>query len=169
MAMQKPALSFHVIDFGPIWLLGSKTIVSKGKTGVAFVGKFRCDGTNDYLQRHPDRISPEGDIIIWMGGYDEKTQSFTEIPGVWVKPGCEARDDLAIRELPHCTMGICRITGQTRDLARGAHNKLLRLMREAGYEPDYSLGFSMEYYSFEKYELENSEYEFAYYLPCRKT
>jgi hypothetical protein len=52
-------------------------------------------------------------------------------------------------------------------LTRGAHNKLLKLMREAGYAPDYSYGFSMEYYSYEKYEKDNDEYTFAYYLPCQ--
>lgn len=164
--MEKTSAEFRAADFGPVWLVGKKTVVRQGQTAVKFVKGFRTDGTNEYLQSLPGRVSPEGDIIIWMGEYDGETRSFTEIPGVFVKPGSVTMEEFDVRELPRCTMGICTITGKTRDLTRGAHNKLVKLMSTAGYQPDYSFGFSMEYYSHEKYEKDNDEYSFSYLLPC---
>lgn len=166
--MPAQTVSFQAVDFGPIWLLGKQTTVQQGKTAVKFVTAFRRDGSNDYLQSLPERVSPKGDIIIWMGGYDPASKSFTEIPGVFVRPGCRYEGDYAVRELPACTMGVCSITGPTRDLSRGAHNKLLKAMQQAGYAPDYSPGYSMEYYSYELYEQDRETYTFSYYLPCRR-
>lgn len=166
--MSELTLTFKAVDFGPVWLVGKETTVEQGKTATAFVKKFRNDGSNAYLQGLNDRVSPEGDIIIWMGGYNPVTKSFIEIPGVFAKPGCKVEEGYTIRELPQCIMGICTISGETRSLSRGAHNKLVKLMKEAGYEPDYSFGYSMEYYSYEKYECDNEVYEFSYCLPCVK-
>ena len=66
-------------------------------------------------------------------------------------------------------MAVCTIRGKTRNLARGAHNKLVSLLKGTGHEPDYSLGFSMEYYSYEHYEKENAVYAFSYMLPCKRS
>ena len=161
-------VEWKVIEFGPLWLVGKQTTVPQGKSAAKFVKAFRCDGSNEYLQGLKDRVSPAGDIVIWMGEYDAEQKSFVEIPGVFVRPGCEVEDGYAVRELPECAMAVCTIAGKTRNLSRGAHNRLVKLMKAAGYSPDYSPGFSMEYYSYEKYECENEWYEFSYYLPCKR-
>lgn len=165
--MEKTILSLKIVDFGHVWLLGKETKVLQGKTAEKFVRECRTDGTNAYLQNLACRISPVGDIIIWMGEYDGQTKTFTEIPGVFVKPDSEVAEGFTVRDIPCCKMGICTISGKTRDLTRGAHNKLVKLMKDAGYAPDYSFGYSMEYYSYEKYEKENDIYEFSYFLPCK--
>lgn len=165
--MDESEMTFRTADFGPLWLVGRKTTVQQGKTAAKFVREFRSDGTNTRLQKLDGRASPAGDIIIWMGEYDAQAKSFTEIPGIFATPGCKVEDGFDVRELPHCTMGIYTVTGKTRNLTGGAHNKLVRLMKQAGYAPDYSFGFSMEYYSYDKYEPENDVYEFSYYLPCK--
>ncbi|MNC72510.1 hypothetical protein D3C75_1235710 [compost metagenome] len=45
-------------------------------------------------------------------------------------------------------------------------------MRQSGYEPDYSVGISMEYYSFNKYanvkEDGKNTFTFGYWLPCKE-
>ena len=166
--MKEESVAFQAVEFGPYWLIGRQTTVGQGKTAAPFVKTFRTDGSMQQLQALEGRVSPDGDLIIWMGEYDAQAKTFVEIPGILAQPGCEVPEGFAVRELPECLMGICTIRGKTRSLSRGAHGKLVRLMKEAGYEPDYSLGFSMEYYSHEKYELKNEIYEFAYYLPCRK-
>ena len=103
-----------------------------------------------------------------MGGYDPLTKTFTEIPGVFVPLGSEVREGFAIRELPKCTTGIANITSPTRNLTKGAHNKLVQLMDEAGYAPDCSYGYSLEYYAYEQYEKDNEVYTFSYWLPCKR-
>ena len=166
--MEDVHVSYRVMDFGPLVLLGKKTIVQQGKTATKFVKSFRTDGSNAYLQSLDERVSPMGDVIIWMGEYDGVQKTFVEIPGVFVKPGTQAPEGFAARELPACTMAVCTISGRTRSLSRGAHNKLVKLMAADGYAPDYSYGYSMEYYSYENYEKNNELYQFSYYLPCKK-
>lgn len=166
--MEDKNLEFKAVELEAVWLVGRETVVQQGKTAAKFVKAFREDGSNEYLQGLDARVSPEGDVIIWMGEYDGETKAFKEIPGVFVTPGSDVKSGFTYREIPRCTMGVCLIRGKTRNLSKGAHNKLIKLMTKAGYAPDYSYGFSMEYYSREKYEKDNEEYEFAYMLPCRK-
>ena len=99
--MGKVSLTIEARAFGPVWLAGRETRVALGKTAARFVKAFRTDGSNAYLQKLPGRVSPEGDIILWMGGYDPLTKTFTEIPGVlcpwearWAKalPSANCRD-----------------------------------------------------------------------------
>ena len=165
--MSKDA-SFKVVDFESLWLIGKETLVKQGETATEFVKAFRTDGSNAYLQNLADRVSPDGDFIIWMGEYSAQAKTFTEIPGIFVKPGCIVPEGFAVRKLPCCKMAICIITGTTRNLTKGAHNTLVKLMKESGYIPDYSYGFSMEYYSYKEYEQKNDIYKFSYYLPCKK-
>lgn len=165
--MNELKLSLNIVEFGPLRIVGKKTIVSKGKTAEKFLLECRKDGTNEFLKSLNSRVSPPGDIAVWMGEYDEGSKSFIEIPGIFAEIDAKIPDGFDYRELPHCMMAICTISGNTRDLARGAHNKLLKLMKNSGYIPDYSFGYSMEYYSHEKYEKENDVYEFSYYLPCK--
>lgn len=159
---------FEAVEFDEVLLIGKKTEVLQGRTATAFVKEFRSDGSNEHLQKLDNRVSPKGDIIIYMGEYDSQAKSFTEIPGIFAKPGCEVPAGYDYRVIPRCMMGIYTVSGKTRSLTRGAHNKLVKLMEQNGYAPDYSLGFSMEYYSYEKYEKKNDVYSFSYYLPCKK-
>ncbi len=162
-------LRFEAIDFGPARLIGKPVTVSQGKTAAKHVRAFRADGSFALLNALPGRISPEGDLVIWMGEYDPETKTFVDIPGVLATPDCPVPEGFVSRELPRCLMGVGWISGPTRELTRGAHNKTVQLMKQAGCAPDYSLGFSMEYYSREGYEADRPEgenYTFGYYLPC---
>lgn len=161
-------VTLKVIDFGPAWLIGKQTLVKQGGNAADFVKKYRNDGANAYLQCMANKVTQDGDFVIWMGEYNNETKTFVEIPGVLAKPGIIIPDGYVMRELPACTMAICTITGDTRSLSKGAHNKLVKLLKDSEYEPDYSKGFSMEYYSYEKYECKNDIYEFSYYLPCKR-
>lgn len=158
---------FVAVEFAAVKLIGKEITVSQGKTAAKSVAEFRKNGENERLQNHPDRVSPKGDIIIWMGDYNAQTKSFIEIPGIFASTQSEVPDGFVSRQLPACTMGVFTITGTTRDISRSAHNKLVRAAAENGYAPDYSFGYSMEYYSYEKYEKGETEFVFAYYLPCR--
>lgn len=166
--MEELKFNYKIIDFGPTYLLGKKTIVEPGKTAVKFVKEFRTDGSNDFLQKLEERVSPKGDLIIWMGDYNSNTKTFVEVAGVFVKEKCQIKEEYILKELLPCKMAILMISGKTRNLSKGAHNKLVELMKEQGYIPDYSYGYSMEYYSYDSYEKENEIYEFSYYLPCKK-
>ena len=164
--MKKEA-TLKIVDFGPAWLIGKQTTVKLGGTATEFVKAFRNDGSNAALQQMDDKLTPDGDFVIWMGEANNQTKTFTEIPGILVKPGVAVPEGFVMRELPACSMAICTITGDTRSLSRGAHNTLVKSMKDSDYVPDYLLGFSMEYYSYEKYECKNDLYEFSYYLPCK--
>ncbi|NLW70688.1 MAG: GyrI-like domain-containing protein [Eubacteriaceae bacterium] len=170
--MAKVNVSFEARQFEPMRFIGKKTIVEKEKTATKFVKAFREGGDLDFLMQLEGRITPDGDFAIWMGDYDSVTASFTEIVGVFAEANCPVPEGWDHKDMPGCTLGICSIEGPTRSLSSGAHNKAVKQMKLSGYEADYSYGFSMEYYSHEKYAIgiEGAEnpYTFVYLLPCTK-
>lgn len=161
-------LRYESEKIDPVRLIGKKTTVALGKNAVKFVTEFREGGALAALAGLS--TLPANDFAIWMGGYDEATKSFTELPCVFAAPDAEVPEGYDFIDVPACTLGKCFISGPTRNLSRGAHNKLLKLMKEAGAEPDYSLGFSMEYYSYELYGRDKDageDYTFVYILPVK--
>ena len=164
---------FEVQDFKAVRFIGKEVVVGKKNPVPELWNKILKDGTNDFLQSLPGRVSPLGDTIGWMGEYNPQTKEFVYIAGVFAKPDAVIPDGFSYRDIPDCLMGIGWIQGNTSHLEKGAHTKTEKVMRENGYVPDYSVvGISMEYYSFEKYakivEDGNNLFTFGYYLPCKK-
>lgn len=165
-------VSFEVQNFQAVRMIGKAVLVGKKNPVPELWNSILHDGTNAFLQSMPERVSPIGDTIGWMGDYDPKTKEFTYIAGVFVRPGTAVPNGFSYRDIPDCLMGIGWIQGNTSHLEKGAHARTEKVMRENGYVPDYSVGISMEYYSFEKYanikEDGKNLFTFGYYLPCKK-
>ncbi len=166
-------ISFEVQNFKAVRIIGKEVIVGKKNPVPELWKKMLNDGTNEFLQSMPERVSTIGDTIGWMGEYNSQTKEFTYIAGIFVKPDTIVPNGFSHRDIPNCLMGIGWIQGNTSHLEKGAHIKTEKIMRGNGYEPDYSIvGISMEYYSFDKYanikEDGNNTFTFGYYLPCKK-
>lgn len=166
----KFSLAFEAFPFGPVRFIGKEVQIGRKNLAPALWQAFLGDGSNALLQRLPERLSPEGDTIGYMGEYDGETKSYVYIAGVFTQPGTPVPEGFSFRDLPECLMGVCWITGDTPDLEKGAHAKTEKIMAKNGYGPDYGPGFSMEYYSFKKYasvQEGKGPYTFGYYLPCK--
>lgn len=162
----------EIQDFKAIRFIGREVIVGKKNPVPDLWKKILKDGTKDFLQSLPDRVSPLGDMIGWMGEYNPQTREYVYIAGIFAKPNAIVPNGYSYRDIPDCLMGIGWIQGNTPHLEKGAHTKTEKKMRANGYVPDYSIiGISMEYYSFDKYaniEDGNNTFTFGYYLPCKK-
>lgn len=165
-------ISFEVQNFKAVRFIGKEVIVGKKNPVPELWEKILNDGTNKFLQSMPERMSPLGDTIGWMGEYNSQTKEFTYIAGIFAKPDTVVPSGFSYRDIPDCLMGIGWIQGKTSHLEKGAHAKTVKVMKENGYVPDYSVvGISMEYYSFDKYanvkEDGNNTFTFGYFLPCK--
>ncbi|MNI26896.1 Bacterial transcription activator, effector binding domain [compost metagenome] len=166
-------ISFEPQFFKAVRFIGKEVTVGKKNPVPELWKKILNDGTHDFLQGLPERVSPPGDTIGWMGEYNPPTKEFTYIAGIFAEPDTVVPDGFSYRDIPDCLMGIGWIEGKTSHLEKGAHTKTEKIMRQNGYMPDYStVGISMEYYSFDKYanvkEDGNSTFTFGYFLPCQK-
>jgi len=63
-----------------------------------------------------------------MGNYDPSTKTFTEMPGVFVRPETVVPEGLDHIDLRECLMGICSISGDNPNLEKNAHNKCVNAM-----------------------------------------
>ena len=165
-------ISFEVQNFKAVRFIGKEVVVGKKNPVPVLWKSILEDGTNDILQGLPERVSPLGDNIGWMGEYNPQTKEFIYIAGIFGEPNAIVPDGFSYRDIPDCLMGIGWIQGNTSKLEKGAHSKTEKIMKANGYTPDYSIaGISMEYYSFEKYanieEDGNNIFTFGYYLPCK--
>ncbi|MBM6994130.1 AraC family transcriptional regulator [Paenibacillus sp. DXFW5] len=166
-------VDFEVHPFKAVRFIGKEVVVGKKNPVPELWNHILNDGTNDLLQSLPERVSPKGDTIGWMGEYNPQTQEFVYIAGIFAEPNAAVPNGFSYRDIPDCLMGIGWIQGTTSHLEKGAHGKTEKIMRANGYEPDYSVvGISMEYYSFEKYANIQEDgmnlFTFGYYLPCKE-
>lgn len=163
-------VELKVVDFQETRMIGKKITVKQGRNAKKHWNTFLNDGSNELLQKLDDRTSPFGDCIGYMENYDPISKTFIEMPGVFTKPNTIVPEGFDYIDLPKCLMGICAISGDNQNIDRGAHNKTVKMMIKEGYEPDYSYGFSFEYYSLEKFvqTKQGDDYTFYYYLPCKK-
>ncbi|MBE6052740.1 MAG: GyrI-like domain-containing protein [Clostridium sartagoforme] len=167
------SVSFEVKNFKAVRFIGKEVVVGEKNPVPELWKEMLSDGTNEFLQNMPERVSPIGDTIGWMGEYNSQTKEFTYIAGVFTKPNTTVPSGFSYRDIPDCIMGVGWIQGKTSDLEKGAHGKTEKIMKENGYAPDYSkVAISMEYYSFDKYinieENGENKFAFGYYLPCKK-
>ena len=64
----------EIQDFKAIRFIGREVIVGKKNPVPDLWKKILNDGTKDLLQSLPDRVSPLGDMIGWMGEYNPQTR-----------------------------------------------------------------------------------------------
>ena len=170
--MKKFEVSFEAFPFEPARFIGKKCVVGKDSPVKQLWNDFLVNGGKEFIDSLPGRRPPFGDYAGWMGEYNAQTKESTYIVGAFFEPGSLVPDRYSYRDTPACLMGVGKIRGKTQHLERGAHNKTVKAMQAEGYEPDYSVGFSMEYYPYEQYGAveDNGEnvLEFHYYLPCKK-
>lgn len=60
---------FEVQNFKAVRFIGKEVLVGKKNRVPDLWEKILNDGTNDFLQSLPERVSPLGDTIGWMGEY----------------------------------------------------------------------------------------------------
>lgn len=171
----KTNVTFKAFPFPPARFIGKACTAVTGRKNPVIKelwDDFLYKGGKEFLEQRPDIRSPKGDCAGWMGEYNAQTKEFTYIVGSFFEPGCDVPEGYTYRDVPACLMGVGKIRGKTQHLEGGAHNKTVKAMQADGYEPDYSVGFSMEYYPYEQYGMVEdngeNELEFHYYLPCRK-
>ncbi|CCV64742.1 Transcription activator effector binding [Alteracholeplasma palmae J233] len=161
----------QILDFKKVRMLGKKVLVKMGSNAKKHWQEYLNDGSNQLLQENENRVSPKGDCIGFMGGYNPQTKTFIEMPGVFVKPDTIVPDGFDYIDIPDCNMAVLWITAENPNLEKGAHNLLLKHLKETNYEADYSLGFSAEYYTSVGYvnlDKNNPIYKFGYFLPCKE-
>ncbi|WP_238902466.1 hypothetical protein [Clostridium sp. YIM B02506] len=71
----KIKISFEVKNFDSVRVIGKEVIVGKKNPVPELWRKMLSDGTNDFLQSMPERVSPMGDTIGWMGEYIHREKS----------------------------------------------------------------------------------------------
>src|SRR5690606_38021166 len=163
-------IELEIIDFKATRMIGRKTTVKLGGNAKKEWSKFLKDGSNDLLQSSHDRMSPKGDCIGWMGDFNPETKMFVEMPGIFMKPTSQIPHGFDYMDINECKVAILWITGDNPNLEKGAHNLVLKYLTKTDYVADYSLGFSLEYYTSIGYvnlDKENPTYKFGYVLPCK--
>lgn len=171
----KTSVSFEVFPFQPARFIGKACTAVSGKNNAVIKelwDDFLYKGGKESLEAKPGVHSPKGDCAGWMGEYNAQAKAFTYIVGIFFDPGCDVPEGYTYRDVPACLMGVGKIRGKTQHLENGAHNKTVKAMQASGYEPDYSVGISMEYYPYAQYgaveDNGENEFEFHYYLPCKQ-
>ena len=161
----------EIRDFNAVKIIGKKISIKFGGNAKKHVQNYLKNGDGQFLQGLPTRISPDEDLICWMGESNLITKTFSEMPGIFANKNSQVPEGFDAMDIPDCKMAILWIEGSTPSLEKGAHNLLLKHLRDTVYIEDYSLGFSMEYYTsigFSILDIENPKYKFGYFLPCKK-
>lgn len=133
------------------------------------------DGSMEFLLNNKERFTAERDTIGWMGEFDPSGSTCMYIAGVVTKAGTPVPAGYISKDLPECQMGIGWIQGreEAADLYAGAHEHMMQVMKEYGYEYDTSAGgYEMQYYSFPRFGAPRYMGEkilvLDYCCPCKK-
>ncbi len=133
------------------------------------------DGSMEFLLNNTERFTAERDTIGWMGEFDSSGSTCIYIAGVLTKAGTPVPAGYVSRDLPECQMGVGWIQGreEAADLYAGAHEHMMQVMKEYGYEYDTSAGgYEMQYYSFLRFGAPRYMGEkilvLDYCCPCKK-
>lgn len=172
-------IEFEVMEFPAARVIGRQVTVSM-KEGAAnpvpaMWTAMTEEGTLAFLKESLGRLTPEPDMVGWMGDYNPETNEFIYIAGVLSTPDAPVPAGFYHRDIQPCSMGVGWIQGSDDggDLYQGAHDHTAKAMRENGYEYYYPAGgFEMEYYSHVRFVLPMERGEktlvMGYYSPCRK-
>lgn len=127
-----------------------------------------------FSQNTLDILRPEQAIldlfIGWMGEYNSENGTFTYIAGYLLPCKAEVPDGFSYRDIPACQIGLGTINGNFADGEVFAHSHEMTVegIYKAGYEPDYSYGWSAEAYP-KDLSFEATEGTINYICPCKKS
>jgi len=107
--------------------------------------------------------------IGWMGEYNPDQAAFTYIAGYLMPHETPVPDGFSFRDLPACLIGLGTISGSFADgqIFTHAHEMTVEGILRAGYEPDYSQGWSAEAYP-KDLSFEATEGTIHYNCPSKK-
>lgn len=172
-------IKFEVKRFPAVRLIGKQVTMSliSGENNAAdnLWSSMWQDGSMELLLNNPERFTAERDTIGWMGDFDLSGSTCIYIAGVLTKAGTPVPAGYVSKDLPECLMGIGWIQGreENADLYAGAHEGMMQVMKEYGYEYDTSAGgYEMQYYSFPRFGVPRYFGEkiliLDYCCPCKK-
>lgn len=92
-------VDFEVQHFQAVRFIGKEVIVGKNNPVPELWNQILNDGTNDQLQSLPERVSPKGDTIGWMGEYNPQTKEFVYIAGIFAKPNAAVPGGFSYRDI----------------------------------------------------------------------
>ncbi|AOT72302.1 GyrI-like domain-containing protein [Geosporobacter ferrireducens] len=109
-------------------------------------------------------------FIGWMGEYNPENGTFTYIAGYLMPSGNKVPDGFSYRDIPVCQIGLGTINGSfaNGEVFAHSHEMTIEGIRKAGYEPDYSYGWSAEAYP-KDLSFEAIEGTINYICPCKKS
>lgn len=109
-------------------------------------------------------------FIGWMGEYNHGNGTFTYIAGYLMPGGSKVPTGFSYRDIPACQIGLGTINGNFADGEVHAHSHAMTVegICKAGYEPDYSYGWSAEAYP-KDLSFEATEGTIHYICPCKKS
>lgn len=107
-------------------------------------------------------------FIGWMGEYDKQTDTFTYIAGYIMPKDTIVPEGFVYRDLSPCHIGIGTINGSFADgeVHSHSHQMTIEGFNKAGYEPDYSFGWSAEAYPLDL-SFDATEGSIHYICPCK--
>ena len=172
-------IKFEVKKFPAVRLIGKQVKMSfepgGNKAADNLWSSMWQDGSMEFLLNNTERFTAERDTIGWMGDYDFSGSTCTYIAGVLTKAGTPVPAGYVSRDLPECLMGIGWIQGreENADLYANAHEGMMQILKEYGYEYDaLAGGYEMQYYSFPRFGVPRYVGEkiliLDYCCPCKK-
>ncbi len=108
-------------------------------------------------------------FIGWMGEYDPENGTFAYLAGYLMSAGTKVPEGFSCRDIPACTIGLGTINGSfdNGEVFEHTHEMTAEGILKAGYEPDYSFGWSAEAYP-KDLSFEATEGTIHYICPCKK-
>ena len=109
-------------------------------------------------------------FIGWMGEYNPADATFTYIAGYLMPRGSEVPTGFSYRDISACQIGLGTINGNfaNGEVFAHSHEMTVEGICNAGYEPDYSYGWSAEAYP-KDLSFEAMEGTIHYICPCKKS
>ncbi len=134
------------------------------------------DGSFDFLQTLPNRVTQSADTVGWMGDFEPGADKYTYLAGVLFQPGAAVPEGYESRDIAAGEMAVGWITeipgDAGGDMFANASGHVSQAREEHGYEYDGSRGmFEMEYYSDERFHGPAARGEqpvLDFYSPCKK-
>lgn len=117
-----------------------------------------------------EQTKPLLDLYVgWMGEYDAPSETFTYLAGYLMPANTPVPQGFSYRDLPPCEVGLGTINGSfaNGDVFAHSHEMTAEGIRQAGYEPDYTQGWSAEAYH-RALPFDAQEGTIHYLCPCKK-
>lgn len=154
------------IELPAVRMIGIPVINGQGENPVPALWE-KCFRERTFTEL--ENSNPVVDYYIgWMGEYNSAAGTFTYIAGMIMPTGTKVPDGFDYRDLAPCLVGNGFING---DFANGdvfchSHDLTVSGIKENGYEPDYSYGWSAEVYA-KDLSFDAEEGTINYFCPCK--